>query len=64
MNKKKYAGKHKGAYDKLRNGVPLQTVQKVFGHSKPTTTDIYGQIMEDRMFGEVKKKAPISQSFI
>ncbi len=42
--------------NKLRNGVPLQTVQKVFGHSKPTTTDIYGQIMEDRMFGEVKKK--------
>lgn len=59
INKKQYAGKHKGADDKLRNGVPLQAVQKVFGHSKPTTTEIYGRIMEDIMFDEVRKKTPI-----
>ncbi len=37
----------------LSNGLPLETVSKLLGHSKITTTQIYAKVMEDKISKDV-----------
>ena len=33
----------------LSNGVPIETVSKMLGHSKITTTQIYAKVLENKV---------------
>ncbi len=33
----------------LNNGVPIETVSKMLGHSKITTTQIYAKVLENKV---------------
>lgn len=57
IQKKMYATKHKKANDSIQDGVSLEAVQKLFGHSTPITTEIYAQILELTNFRSIKDKA-------
>ena len=36
----------------LKNGIPLETVQMMWGHSKITTTQIYGDVDEEKIIND------------
>lgn len=57
IDKKMYSHKHKKANDSIEDGVSLEAVQKLFGHSTPITTEIYAQILELTNFRKIKDKA-------
>lgn len=57
IKKYMYSNKHKKANDSLEDGVSLEAVQKLFGHSTPITTEIYAQILELTNFKTLKEKA-------
>lgn len=40
----------------LSNGVPLETVSKLLGHSKLTTTRIYARVIEKKISEDEKFK--------
>jgi site-specific recombinase XerD len=39
----------------LKNGVPLKTVQMMMGHTKITTTQIYADVDEEKIFDDMAK---------
>ena len=39
----------------LSNGVPIETVSKVLGHTKLSTTQIYARVMEDKLSKDMGK---------
>jgi integrase len=39
----------------LKNGVPLETVQMMMGHTKITTTQIYADVDEEKIFDDMSK---------
>jgi len=57
IKKYMYSNKHKKANDSIEDGVSIETVQKLFGHSTPITTEIYAQILELVNFRKIKDKA-------
>ena len=57
IKKYMYSNKHKKANDSIEDGVSLEAVQKLFGHSTPITTEIYAQILELTNFKTIKEKA-------
>lgn len=57
IKKYMYSNKHKKANDSLEDGVSLEAIQKLFGHSTPITTEIYAQILELTNFKTLKEKA-------
>jgi site-specific recombinase XerD len=51
----------------LKNGVPLETVQTMMGHTKITTTQIYADVDEEKIMddmsgveGQLRKKRAIA----
>ncbi|SFU78238.1 Site-specific recombinase XerD [Pustulibacterium marinum] len=38
----------------LANGVPIETVSKLLGHSKLTTTQVYARVLEEKLGGDMK----------
>ncbi|MDT0651871.1 tyrosine-type recombinase/integrase [Autumnicola edwardsiae] len=38
----------------LSNGVPIETVSKLLGHSKLATTQIYAKVLEQKLSGDMK----------
>lgn len=57
IQKNMYSNKHKKANDSIEDGVSIEAVQKLFGHSSPITTEIYAQILELVNFRKIKDKA-------
>jgi len=57
IKKYQYSNKHKKANDSIEDGVNIEAVQKLFGHSTPITTEIYAQILELVNFRKIKDKA-------
>lgn len=55
--KKMYSNKHKKASDIIKNGGSLEAVQRAFGHSRRTTTEIYAKILKDLQLQEFKEKS-------
>lgn len=39
----------------LKNGVPMETIQQVMGHSKITTTQIYADVDEEKIMDDLNK---------
>lgn len=39
----------------LSNGVPIETVSKVLGHSKLSTTQIYARVLENKLSDDMRK---------
>lgn len=39
----------------LSNGVPIETVSKMLGHSKIATTQIYAQVLDNKVSADMKK---------
>lgn len=39
----------------LSNGVPIETVSKLLGHSKLSTTQIYARVLENKMSSDISK---------
>ncbi|HCY83016.1 MAG TPA: integrase, partial [Xanthomarina gelatinilytica] len=39
----------------LSNGVPIETVSKLLGHSKIATTQIYAKVIERKVSDDMKK---------
>ncbi len=37
----------------LSNGVPIETVSKILGHSKLSTTQIYARVLEDKLSSDI-----------
>jgi site-specific recombinase XerD len=37
----------------LKNGVPIETVSKMLGHTKITTTQIYADVDEEKIVGDM-----------
>ena len=47
--------RHTAATYLLKNGVPLQTVQKILGHSQISTTQIYAKVLDEILKTEMSK---------
>lgn len=56
IDKKMYSLKHKAANDMLFDGVDLETIQTVFGHSKSKTTEIYANQINKIRFEKAKAR--------
>jgi site-specific recombinase XerD len=39
----------------LKNGVPMETIQKIMGHTKITTTQIYADVDEEKIIDDFSK---------
>ncbi|GAA3624979.1 tyrosine-type recombinase/integrase [Flavivirga jejuensis] len=39
----------------LSNGVPIETVSKLLGHTKLSTTQIYARVMEDKIGKDISE---------
>lgn len=39
---------------KLSNGVPIETVSKILGHTKNTTTQVYARVLEEKISLDMK----------
>lgn len=50
-----HCSRHTFATMALNNGIPLEVVQKLLGHSMIRTTQIYGKIVNDTIFEQMKK---------
>lgn len=57
----------------LSNGVPIETVSKLLGHTKLSTTQIYTRVLENKMSSDIstldqiiinKKKEKINKGYI
>lgn len=57
IDKSLYSLKHKGANDKLKNGISLEAVKDIFGHSDTKVTEIYAKIVKVMRFNEAKGNA-------
>ena len=55
IDKKMYSLKHKAANDMMYDGVDLETIQTIFGHSKSKTTEIYAIQINLVRFEKAKK---------
>lgn len=55
IDKNMYSLKHKGADDKILAGMPIETIQDIFGHSTQKMTERYARIMKLKRFEEAKK---------
>ncbi|WP_312208267.1 site-specific integrase [Empedobacter sp.] len=55
IDKKLYSLKHKAANDMMFDGVDLETIQTIFGHSKTKTTEIYANQINLVRFEKAKK---------
>ena len=55
IDKKMYSLKHKAANDMMFDGVDLETIQTIFGHSKIKTTEIYANQINLVRFEKAKK---------
>ncbi|UIS73939.1 hypothetical protein CRP12_000071 [Riemerella phage vB_RanS_CRP12] len=55
IDKNMYSLKHKGADDKILAGMPIETIQAIFGHSTQKMTERYARIMKLQRFEEAKK---------
>lgn len=58
IHKKMYWFKHKGANDKEENGMKIQTVKEVFGHSNEKITQIYATKHQEREFEIARELMP------
>ena len=38
----------------LTNGVPIETISKMLGHRKLTTTQIYAKVVEQKVFDDMQ----------
>lgn len=47
--------RHTSATQMLRNGIPLEVVQKILGHTEIRTTQIYAKVVEETMRKELTK---------
>ncbi|CAD0220269.1 tyrosine-type recombinase/integrase [Chryseobacterium sp. JV274] len=50
INKKLYSNKHKGASDKLRAGIDIETIAAIFGHSRQKMTELYADYIKELRF--------------
>ncbi|WP_018675656.1 tyrosine-type recombinase/integrase [Riemerella columbina] len=55
IDKNMYSLKHRGADDKILAGMPLETVQAIFGHSTQKMTERYARIVKLKRFEDAKK---------
>ena len=55
IDKKMYSLKHKAANDMMFDGVDLETIQTIFGHSKIKTTEIYANQINKIRFEKARK---------
>jgi site-specific recombinase XerD len=39
----------------LSNGVPIETISKILGHSKLSTTQIYARVQENKLSSDISK---------
>jgi site-specific recombinase XerD len=39
----------------LSNGVPIETVSKLLGHTKLSTTQIYARVLENKLSSDISK---------
>lgn len=39
----------------LSNGVPIETISKLSGHTKLSTTQIYARVLEDKISSDINK---------
>ena len=58
INKKMYGLKHKGANDKEDNGMNIETVKQIFGHSSEKITQIYATKHQEREFEKARAMMP------
>lgn len=56
IDKKMYSLKHKSANDMMFDGLDLETIQTIFGHSKSKTTEIYSNQINKIRFEKAKEK--------
>ena len=47
--------RHSCATYLLKNGVPMEVVQKILGHANISTTKIYAEVLDEVMAKEMKK---------
>lgn len=47
--------RHTAATQMLKNGIPLDVIQKILGHSDIRTTQIYAQVLEKTLLDEMSK---------
>lgn len=55
IQKNLYSGKHKGGDDKLAAGMDIDTISKVFGHSKTLMTERYLHSLKLKQLNEARK---------
>lgn len=58
IDKKMYGLKHKGANDKEDNGMNIETVKQIFGHSSEKITQIYATKHQEREFEKARAMMP------
>lgn len=46
----------------LSNGVPIETVSKMLGHTKLATTQIYAQVLENKVSHDMQQLQKVLQS--
>lgn len=55
INKKLYSNKHKGASDKLRAGIDIETIAAIFGHSRQKMTELYADYIKELRFEKAQQ---------
>jgi integrase len=47
--------RHSAATTMIEKGIPIEIIQKILGHSQISTTQIYAQVLDEKMMEEMKK---------
>lgn len=55
---KMYSLKHKGADDKIKAGIPLETLKTIYGHKSLMMTERYAKAVRKKYAEEIIEKAP------
>lgn len=55
---KLYSGKHKGADDKIKAGVPLLALKQMYGHKSEQMTQIYADAVKEQYMQQIIDKSP------
>ena len=50
-----HTSRHTFASLLLQDGVPMTTVQKLLGHKRATTTEIYAEVTDDTILGDLRR---------